>query len=87
MVIRWRNKKPLYVGDKNHFSHRLVKLGMRQSEAVVFIYIVTLVVGFLALLLPGAELWESVIILIQVLLFFALISFLMFVAKSRKTKD
>ncbi len=86
LIIRWRQKKPLFVGDKNHFSHRLVKLGMRQSEAVVFIYIVTLAVGIMALLLPKASWWESIVILIQTILFFTLISFLMFVAKSREKR-
>lgn len=87
IFIRIRNKKPIWIGDKNHFSHRLVKLGMRQSEAAVFIFIVTLAIGIVALLLPGAEMWESIVILIQMVLFFALISFLMFVAKSREHKD
>ena len=87
IFIRVRNKKPIWIGDKNHFSHRLVKLGMRQSEATVFIFIVTLAIGLVALLLPGAEMWESIVILIQMVLFFALISFLMFVAKSREKND
>jgi len=84
MVIRWRLKQPLFVGDQNHFSHRLVQLGMRQSEAVVFIYVVALAIGLISLLLPGAKLLESIIIVVQTLLFFTIISFLMFVAKARK---
>jgi UDP-GlcNAc:undecaprenyl-phosphate GlcNAc-1-phosphate transferase len=37
ILIRWREKRPLFVGDNSHFSHRLVKLGMSTRQAVVFI--------------------------------------------------
>lgn len=84
MLIRRRRGKPLFVGDKNHFSHRLVQLGMRQSEAVTFIYVVTLTVGLMALLLPGAEAWESIVILLQTILIFVIIAFIMFVTGHRK---
>ena len=84
MLIRRRRGKPLFAGDKNHFSHRLVQLGMRQSEAVTFIYVVTLTVGLMALLLPSAQTWESVVILLQTILIFVIISFIMFVTGSRE---
>lgn len=51
MWIRWRAGRPLMQGDTNHFSHRLVALGMSRTEAVVFIYGVTLCVGLAAVAL------------------------------------
>ncbi|MGF1571817.1 MAG: MraY family glycosyltransferase [Sumerlaeia bacterium] len=51
MWIRWRSGKPLMQGDTNHFSHRLVALGMSRTQAVLFIYGVTLTVGLAALVL------------------------------------
>lgn len=51
MWIRWRAGRPLMVGDTNHFSHRLVALGMSRVEAVVFIYGATLCTGLAAVAL------------------------------------
>ena len=81
MVIRWREHRPLFVGDKKHFSHRLVALGMRQTQAVFFIYVVTLTIGIAALLLPGAKAWESWVLLVQSILILSLITFLMHINK------
>ncbi len=77
LYIRWREHRPLFVGDQRHFSHRLVALGMRQTQSVFFIYVVTLTIGIAAVLLPGAEPWESGLLLAQAVLILSLITFLM----------
>ena len=77
MVIRWREKRPLFVGDNSHFSHRLVKLGMSTRQAVIFIYLVTLCVGMSAILIPELNIFGSVIVLVQEGLIFGLITLLM----------
>ena len=46
-----RGKSP-FVGDTNHFSHRLVQRGMTKRVAVLCIYLVTAATGLAALLLP-----------------------------------
>ena len=75
IIIRIKNKKPIYVGDKNHFSHRLVALGMSHKQAVFFIHLVTFSVGSSALLLPIKPLgWY--IILTQTVIFFVIITIL-----------
>ena len=81
VYIRWREHRPLFVGDKRHFSHRLVALGMRQTQAVFFIYVVTLTVGVAAILLPGARPWESWVLLSQAILILSIITFLMHINK------
>jgi len=81
MVIRWREHRPLFVGDKKHFSHRLMALGMRQTQAVFFIYVVTLTVGMVAVLLPGAKAWESWVLLTQAILILSMVTFLMHINK------
>ncbi|MBD3307874.1 undecaprenyl/decaprenyl-phosphate alpha-N-acetylglucosaminyl 1-phosphate transferase [candidate division KSB3 bacterium] len=77
MVIRWREKRPLFVGDNSHFSHRLLKLGMSTRQAVIFIYLVTLCVGISAILIPDLHILGSILVLIQEALIFGLISLLM----------
>ncbi len=77
VLIRIRNGKPIYVGDKNHFSHRLVALGMSHRGAVFFIHLITLCEGSAALILAMIE--ESLgayVVLTQTILFFVIIAML-----------
>ena len=77
MVIRWREKRPLFVGDTCHFSHRLLKLGLSVRQTVIFIYVVTLCVGVSAILIPELTLLECLLVLMQEVLIFGLITLLM----------
>ena len=77
MLIRWREKRPLFLGDNCHFSHRLVKLGMSTRQTVVFIYLVALCVGISAILIPELNLAGSILVLVQEGLIFGIISLLM----------
>jgi UDP-GlcNAc:undecaprenyl-phosphate GlcNAc-1-phosphate transferase len=71
--IRWRAGRPLMQGDRNHFSHRLVALGMTERGAVVFIYMVTLCVAIGALLLRRLDLTGALIVTFQTALWFLII--------------
>jgi UDP-GlcNAc:undecaprenyl-phosphate GlcNAc-1-phosphate transferase len=51
MAIRLKEGRPLAAGDRSHFSHRLVALGMSPREAVGSICLLTFVIGMGALLL------------------------------------
>jgi UDP-GlcNAc:undecaprenyl-phosphate/decaprenyl-phosphate GlcNAc-1-phosphate transferase len=37
--IRWRLRLPFYVGDQNHFSHRLVRHGFSATTAVLLLWL------------------------------------------------
>ena len=84
MWIRFREKRPLYVGDSRHLSHRLVSLGYSPRSAVLFLYLATFCLGLGAASLVHASLWQSLMILVQTLGFVALILLLMF-RERRKT--
>ena len=77
VYIRWRNGDSIMLGDKRHFSHRLVEVGMRPSMAVYFIYMVAALVGLNGALLPKLDLAGTVIILAQTAGIFLLIVLLM----------
>ena len=51
-IIRIRRGKSPFVGDTNHFSHRLVARGMSRRTAVLTIYLVTAATSVAAILLP-----------------------------------
>lgn len=75
-LIRLSRKKPLFVGDKNHFSHRLVQLGMTQPQAVAFIYLVTFCIGINATLLFTVGRLGATVILLQAIVIFVIIALL-----------
>jgi UDP-GlcNAc:undecaprenyl-phosphate/decaprenyl-phosphate GlcNAc-1-phosphate transferase len=51
-VIRMSRGKSPFVGDTNHFSHRLVARGMSKRTAVLCIYLVTAATAIAAIILP-----------------------------------
>ena len=78
MVIRLREGRPIYVGDRRHLSHRLVALGLTPKAAVLVIYLITFCLGLGAVSLADATLGETALILLQSAAFVALILILMF---------
>ncbi len=80
-VIRLLRKQPLFRGDKNHFAHRLVRLGMREPVAVLFLYLVTLCVGLPSVLLPIMPLAGVLIIFSQAVVVMVIVAILEFFGK------
>lgn len=54
-AIRLSRGKSPFVGDTNHFSHRLVARGMSRRTAVLCIYLVTFATSIAAVLLPQVK--------------------------------
>ena len=73
MPLRFHQKRPLYLGDNNHFSHRLVALGMTRPLAVLTVCLVTLALGLLATVLYYASTGATTVIFIQALVLIAII--------------
>jgi UDP-GlcNAc:undecaprenyl-phosphate/decaprenyl-phosphate GlcNAc-1-phosphate transferase len=84
IVIRLRERRPLYVGDQKHLSHRLLALGFTQRSAALFLYLATFCLGSGALLLPHATPAHTFLILLQSAGFVALILFLMFLHRGAR---
>jgi UDP-GlcNAc:undecaprenyl-phosphate GlcNAc-1-phosphate transferase len=78
ITIRLRERRPIYVGDARHLSHRLLSLGFSQRATVLFIYLVTLCLGLGVVNLSDATLGQALIILLQSAVFVSLILILMF---------
>lgn len=84
VVIRLREGRPIYVGDARHLSHTLVGRGFSQRSSVFLIYLMTLGLGLGAIPLRNAGIIETILILIQIIAFVAVIVFLMFSGLGRK---
>jgi UDP-GlcNAc:undecaprenyl-phosphate/decaprenyl-phosphate GlcNAc-1-phosphate transferase len=76
MWIRIRRGQPVYLGDVNHISHRLVRLGLPQSWAVTLIYLITATLGLGATVLLWSDLTGALIVLVQSLCILAIVTLL-----------
>jgi UDP-GlcNAc:undecaprenyl-phosphate GlcNAc-1-phosphate transferase len=47
VVLRWQRGQPFYIGDTNHLSHRMVRLGLSQTQAVLLIWLLAAGLGAL----------------------------------------
>ncbi|HPB30440.1 MAG TPA: MraY family glycosyltransferase [Candidatus Sumerlaeota bacterium] len=87
LYIRYREGRPLMKGDTNHFSHRLVQLGMSRGGAVIFIYFVTISVAMAALPLSSLTRGKAIIQTAHVILWFLLIFLLEDTAKKKASRQ
>ena len=62
MLIRLRRGKPLMAGDRNHLSHRLVALGFDKVDAVLFILVLSLGVGIMAVSMRNSLPVEAILL-------------------------
>lgn len=76
MWMRIRRRQPVYLGDVNHISHRLVRLGLPQSWAVILIYLITATLGLGATVLLWSDLSGALIILVQAACILAIVTLL-----------
>ncbi|HUT03145.1 MAG TPA: MraY family glycosyltransferase [bacterium] len=80
--IRWRGHRPIFVGDKNHFSHRLVSFGMSQSKSVFFIYLVAGLMGLMGILVSTLKIEQAVFLFLYAAATFVIIGILLSVRRS-----
>jgi UDP-GlcNAc:undecaprenyl-phosphate GlcNAc-1-phosphate transferase len=81
ILIRFREGRNLFKGDKSHFSHRLLASGMSERSACLFIYLVTFSLGVNATLLRRVDIFGGIIIFISALSVLSVIAILEFSAR------
>ncbi|HEY7091353.1 MAG TPA: MraY family glycosyltransferase [Tepidisphaeraceae bacterium] len=76
-MIRLARGKSPFVGDTNHFSHRLVARGMSRRTAVLCLYLVTAATAIAAILLPYVQsTFQAMLIFAQTLLVLGVVALL-----------
>ena len=75
-LLRWREGRPLWKGDRHHFSHRLQRRGLSVREAVGVIWLATGITALPATLLPNASWTLAIGIVCQTLAVVTLVAFL-----------
>jgi UDP-GlcNAc:undecaprenyl-phosphate GlcNAc-1-phosphate transferase len=48
VIMRTLNRKPFWIGDTNHLSHRLVRAGLSRTRAVLVLWLIAAVIGAIA---------------------------------------
>jgi UDP-GlcNAc:undecaprenyl-phosphate GlcNAc-1-phosphate transferase len=83
VVVRLMRGVAPWEGDRNHFAHRLVKIGMSEKVAVIFSYFIALTIGLVAILTTQVDLFGAVLIGLIFLCILGAIAFLEFYATER----
>jgi UDP-GlcNAc:undecaprenyl-phosphate/decaprenyl-phosphate GlcNAc-1-phosphate transferase len=72
-AIRISQGKSPFVGDRQHLSHRLVRLGLSEASAVGVIYGLTAVTGLAGIVLGSLAPWQAVVVGIQTIVILLLV--------------
>jgi UDP-GlcNAc:undecaprenyl-phosphate GlcNAc-1-phosphate transferase len=75
-AIRIRQGKSPFVGDHQHFSHRLVKLGLSRPRAVAILWMLGAITGIGGIVLGTLAPWQAVLVGVQTLLVLVVIGIL-----------
>lgn len=67
-------------GDRNHFAHRLVKIGMSARVAVIFSYFIAVTIGLVAVLTTQVEFLGAVLVSLIFISIIGVIAFLEYYA-------
>ncbi len=84
ILIRIHERRPVYVGDQCHISHRLLHLGMSRNQAVLFVHLICIAIGMSALLLPYLSVRLSIFVLVQTMLIYVILTLLIRAGSKRK---
>jgi UDP-GlcNAc:undecaprenyl-phosphate GlcNAc-1-phosphate transferase len=75
-IIRLMRGKSPFVGDTNHFSHRLVARGMSRRTAVLCLYLVAAATSISAIMLPHVDGNIAILIFVQTILILCMVALL-----------
>lgn len=76
IIHRLRQGVSIFRSDRRHFSHRLIKLGLSPTAAVLTIYLATAATGLPAVVLPNLQWSGAILIFAQCLCVVAIIAIL-----------
>ena len=76
VIIRTLNKKPFWIGDHNHISHRFVRMGFSRKRAVALVHLMALTIGLGILPVFWGNFLTAAILVVQALLMLGIITFL-----------
>jgi UDP-GlcNAc:undecaprenyl-phosphate GlcNAc-1-phosphate transferase len=86
-LLRISQGKSPFVGDTQHFSHRLKKRGLTDTQTILTLYLATLCTGLGATFLYQVNLAGAVLIFFQTFMILAIIAILETTGRDDKNND
>jgi UDP-GlcNAc:undecaprenyl-phosphate GlcNAc-1-phosphate transferase len=86
-LIRIGHGKSPFVGDQQHFSHRLVQRGLSKRAAVLVIWAATAVTGIGGIALGSLRGWQAILVGVQTVAMLLIIWLMEHVSRSSAAKD
>ena len=86
-LLRIRQGKSPFVGDTQHFSHRLKKHGLTDTQTILTLYLATLCTGLGATFLYQVNLAGAILIFTQTFMILAIIAIFESTARNDKAAD
>lgn len=84
VMIRTLNKKPFWIGDHNHISHRFVRMGLSRKTAVRLVHLLSLNIALGALPVYWGDFKTAGIIILQTLILLLVVTVLQISLETRK---
>jgi UDP-GlcNAc:undecaprenyl-phosphate GlcNAc-1-phosphate transferase len=86
-ILRISQGKSPFVGDTQHFSHRLKRHGLTDTQTVLTLYLATLCTGLGAIFLYQVNLAGAILIFIQTIMVLSIIAVFEMTVKNDKSSD
>ncbi len=83
VVIRTLNRKPFWIGDHNHISHRFVRMGLSRPGAVRMVHLLAVIISLGTLPLLWSDLRTAAVMAGQMVLLLLFVSVLQFALAHR----
>lgn len=88
IMRRIKNKKPIYIGDKEHIHHKLLHLGLGHKQAVISLYVASILMGIVSVILSASGMkYIWLLLIVFVLILIASVLYLYLPRKAKKTID
>ena len=84
VIIRTLNKKPFWIGDHNHISHRFTQMGLTRPQAVMLVHLTALAIALTALPIFWGDFKTAAVLILQSVLLLGIITILQ-IAAARKS--
>lgn len=84
VLIRTLNRKPFWIGDHNHISHRFVRMGLNRKNAVRLVHLLSLNIALGTLPVFWGDFRTAAILVVQVLILLVIITILQLQLEERK---
>lgn len=78
VIIRFYQHKPFWIGDRNHISHRFVRMGLSRPQAVRLVHLLALCIALGSLPLYWGGTITAVVLIIQNVVLLTAVSLLQF---------